>query len=90
MILEDRHTDVKVTVFASEGAAVAAARFTTEVYLCPRTPEEIEAHGLGESVGAKLRGWSYNAYLDGEGSAIRVEPAEVVDAAPGETERGRE
>lgn len=72
VILEDRHVDVSVTVFASPDAALSHARAVADEYLAGADPDDDE-RCINPT---PPKGWLFDASL-GEGDAIRVEPAEV-------------
>ncbi len=66
VILEDRHTDVQVEVFATKDAALARASQIVEEYeYTPPDPDR------------PVEGWPFHATLSGEGDRVRVEKAKV-------------
>jgi hypothetical protein len=66
VIIEDRHIDVQVEVYATAEAALERAREVVDEYgFMPEGPE-----GL-------LPNWLFNATLSVEGDCVRVEEAEV-------------
>jgi hypothetical protein len=67
VILEDRHIDVRVEVFAKKVAAIARAEEIAEDYYYYESEEK-------ESANPK---WLFQARLSGEGDFIHVESAEV-------------
>jgi hypothetical protein len=68
VILEDRHTDVSVDVYADKERAIQAAEQIRDSY--EYTPEEPDED---------IDGWLFNATLSTEGDCIRVEEAEVIE-----------
>jgi hypothetical protein len=66
VILEDRHADVQVEVYATLAAALRRAIKIMEQY--GFTPEEPDA---------EIPGWLFHATLSHEGDRVRVEEAEV-------------
>jgi hypothetical protein len=66
VILEDRHVDVQVEVYATAEAALDRAHDVVDEY--GFTPEEPDA---------EIPGWLFHATLSVEGDCVRVEEAEV-------------
>lgn len=66
VIIEDRHEDVWVEVYATAEAALERAREVVEEY--DFTPEEPDL---------EIPGWLFNTTLSDEGDCVRVEEAEV-------------
>jgi hypothetical protein len=66
VILEDRHTDVEVQVYATAAAALRRTIQIMEQY--DYTPDEPDE---------EIPGWMYHATLSCEGDCVRVEEAEV-------------
>ena len=68
LIVEDRHTDVEVRVFATVAAAVASAKeLQAEYDYEPDEPDE------------PIDGWIYHATLSCDGDCLRVQSAVVRD-----------
>jgi hypothetical protein len=66
IIIEDRHVDVEVEVYATAKAALDRARWIVARY--DYTPEEPDE---------EIAGWLYHATLSREGDCLRVAEAKV-------------
>lgn len=69
LIVEDRHSDTDVQVFASADLAVARAKAVAAKYA--RSPEDIEER--------QIAGWIYFANYSCESDSVRVVEREVTD-----------
>jgi hypothetical protein len=66
VIIEDRHTDVQVEVFAAEASAISRAKAIVAEYdYEPEEPDEA------------IDGWLFNATLSCEDDCLRVQAADM-------------
>ena len=69
VIVEDRHTEASVEVFASRAGAIArAVHIVSEYDYEPDEPDE------------PIAGWIFHATLSREGDYVRVEASDVVES----------